>query len=53
MPHSWKDEHDKLKADVERLRIALESAPRPMPMDSVLYMDWFFQTRIAALTASA
>jgi hypothetical protein len=42
--------------EIERLRAALEQAPRPSPEPSadwmVGYMDWFFQPRIAALTAA-
>jgi hypothetical protein len=46
-----RDERERQADEVARLKAALEAAPRPEPSkyDPVVYMDWFFMTRIAAL----
>lgn len=40
-----------LIGEIDRLRAALQSAPRPYPSewDMIAYVDWFFKTRLSAL----
>lgn len=47
----WRQKYGTSAAEIERLRQALETAPRPSSEKAWLipYIDWFFKTRIAAL----